>query len=133
MGGVRLISSASRMFVKIGPSTKRKFRLPVLVFFQHVRAGDVAGHQVGRELDPLEAHVENAGQRADHQRLGQPRHAFQQAVAAGEDRREELLDHLVLPDDHLLQLLLHQLPVLGELLEDVAQATRLVGHGSLRG
>ena len=28
LGGVRLISSASRMLVKIGPSTKRKSRRP---------------------------------------------------------------------------------------------------------
>ena len=107
--------------MKIGPSTKRKFRLPVLVFVQHVGAGDVRGHQVGRELNPLEADVENAGQRADHQRLGQARHALQQAMAAGEDRGEDLLDDLVLADDHLLQLLLHELPVLGELLQNVAE------------
>ena len=80
------------------------------------------GHQVGRELNALEADVENPGQRADHQRLGQPRHALQQAMAAGEDRGEDLLDHLVLPDDDLLQLLLHELPMLGELLQNIAQA-----------
>jgi hypothetical protein len=33
----------------------------------------------------------------------------------------KLLDHLALPDDDLLQLVLHQLPVLGELLEDVVE------------
>ena len=88
------------------------------------------GHQVGRELDPLEAHVENPGQRADHQRLGQAGHAFQQAMPAGEDGGEDLLDDLVLADDHLLQLLLHQLAMLGELLQDVAEIARIWAAGA---
>ena len=118
------------MLVKTGPSTKRKSRRPVLVLFQHVRAGDVRGHQVGRELDPLELDVEDAGQRADHQRLGQARHAHQQAVAAGEDGGEHLLDHVVLADDDLLQFFLHQPPVLAELLQHVAEVSRFHGgHG----
>ena len=37
----------------------------------------------------------DVGQRADHQRLGQAGHAFEQAVAAGEDGDEQLLDDLV--------------------------------------
>ena len=69
------------------------------------RAGHVAGHQVGRELDPLEGQVRGLGQRADQQGLGQPGHAFQQGVAAGEDGHQHLLDHLVLADDHLGQFL----------------------------
>ena len=81
------------MLVKIGPSTKRNDPPAVFVFVQHVGAGDVRGHQVGRELDALELQVENLGQRADHQRLGQAGHADQQAVAAGEDGGEDLLDH----------------------------------------
>ena len=128
MGGVRLISSASRMLVKIGPSTKRKLPPPCFVFFQHVGAGDVRRHQVGRELDALEADVENPGQRADHQRFGQARHAFQQAMAAGENRGEQLLDHVALADDDLLQFLLHQLAMLAEFLQEVSEATGLGGQ-----
>ena len=74
------------------------------VLLDHFRAGHVAGHQVGRELDPLEAQMRGLGQRTDQQRLGQPRHAFQQGVAAGEDRHQHLLDHFGLADDHLCQL-----------------------------
>jgi len=85
---------------------------PLLVFLQHVRAGDVRGHQVGRELDPLELDVQDPRQRADDQRLGQPGHA-----------------HVRLADDDLLQFLLHQPPVLAELLQDVAETTRLGGQG----
>ena len=127
LGGVRLISSASRMLVKIGPSTKRKSPPPLLVFLQHVRAGDVRGHQVGRELDPLEGDVEDPGQGADHQGLGQARHAHQQAVAAGENGGEDLLDHVVLADDHLLQFFLHQPAMLAEFLKNVAEVSRFHG------
>ena len=69
----------------------------------------------------LNVDVENPGQRADHQRLGQARHAFQQAMAAGEDGGEQLLDDFVLADDDLLQFLLHQTPMLAEFLQDLAQ------------
>ncbi len=67
-------------------------------------ARDVGGHQVGRELDALEAQVQNLGQRLDQQRLGQARHAGDQAVPAREERHQDLIDHLVLPDDDLAQL-----------------------------
>ncbi len=91
------------MFAKSGPATNRNSRRPGLGLFQHVRAGDVRGHQVGGELDALEAHVEHLRDRADHQGLGQPGHADQQDVAAREDRREDLLDHILLTDDDLAQ------------------------------
>ena len=99
----------------------------VLVFLQHVGARDVGGHQVGRELDALELEIEDLGQRADDQRLGQAWHADQQAMAAGEDRGENLLDHGVLANDHLLQLALHDLPMLPELLQHVAEIAGFAG------
>jgi hypothetical protein len=40
-----------------------------------------------------------------------------------------LLDDVVLPDDHLLQFFLHQLSMLGELLEDVVERLRTGGGG----
>ena len=75
------------------------------VFVHHVGARDVGRHQVGRELDAVEIQRQAFGQRADHQRLGQPRHSFENAVAAGEQADEQLLDDIFLPDDgagHLL-------------------------------
>ena len=42
----------------------------------------------------LNVERQRVGQRADHQRLGQARHADQQAVPAGEERDQQLLDHL---------------------------------------
>ena len=87
-GGVRLISSASMMFAKIGPRMNRMTRLPGrAVLLDHLRAEDVGRHEVGRELDAVEPQVHRLGERLDEQRLGEPGNAAQQDVAAGEERR----------------------------------------------
>ena len=105
-GGVRLISSARITLRKQRPFEEAEFAAAGrAVLFDDFRAGDVGRHQVGRELDAAERQAQAAGQRADHQRLGQPRHAFQQAMAAAEERDQQLLDHLVLADDDLGKLL----------------------------
>jgi hypothetical protein len=44
------------------------------------------------------------GQTVDEQRLRQARDAFQERMPAGEQGRNGLLDHFVLPDDRLGQL-----------------------------
>ncbi len=92
----------------------------MFVFFQHVRARDVRGHEVGRELDAFEIEVKNLRQRANHQSLRQPRHAFEQTVAPRENGGKDLFDDFVLTDDDLLQLLLHDQPMLTKVLENVA-------------
>ena len=76
-----------------------------LVLLEHLGAGDVRRHQVRRELNAAEAEVERVGQRADHERLRQPRHADQQAVAAREDGDEQFLEHALLADHGLGQFL----------------------------
>ena len=48
--------------------------------------------------------IQRAGQRADHERFGQPRHPFEQGMPSRKDRDQDLLDHGVLPDDHLREL-----------------------------
>ena len=75
-----------------------------LVLLDHLRAGDVRGHEVGGELDAAELQRQGVGQGADHQRLGQPRHADQQAMPACEHRRQQFLDDLLLADDDAGQL-----------------------------
>jgi hypothetical protein len=57
--------------------------------------------------------------RRDHEGLREAGNSLEQAVPPREDRREELLDHIGLPDDHLLELFLHEPAVLCELLENV--------------
>ena len=102
LGGVRLISSARITLAKTGPWMNWKRALAgALVLLEDLRAGDVGGHQVGRELDAVEAEVQDPGQAADQQGLGQAGHAHQQHVAAGEEGDQHLLDHLLLADDDL--------------------------------
>ncbi len=79
-------------------------RARAVLLLENLGAGDVGRHQVGRELDPLEAQVEDLGNRLDEQRLGQAGHAGDEAVPAGEERHQDLVDDLVLADDHLAQL-----------------------------
>ena len=68
------------------------------------RAGDVAGHQVGGELHPLELQLQRGRQRAHQQRLGHARNAFQQHVTAAQQRDHQAADDGVLPDDGLADL-----------------------------
>ena len=75
-----------------------------LLFVEDLGAGDVGRHQIGRELDALEVEIEDVGERLDEQRLRQSGHAGDQAMAAGEERDEHLLDDFVLADDDLAQL-----------------------------
>jgi hypothetical protein len=44
---------------------------------QECHPGDVGGHQVGRELDPLELDVEGERQGTHEQCLGRSGHAFE--------------------------------------------------------
>ena len=66
---------------------------------QHLRADDVGGHQVGRELDALGVEAQYLAQRLHQQRLGEAGDADQQGMAAGQQRDERALDHLVLAED----------------------------------
>jgi hypothetical protein len=66
--------------------------------------GYVGRHQVGRELNALELEIENVGQGLDEEGLRQPRYPRDQAMAAGKERNQHLLDDVVLADDHLAEL-----------------------------
>ena len=81
-----------------------------------LRARDVGRHQVGGELDAAELERQGIGEGADHERLGQPRHAHQQAVAARKQGHQQFFDYLPLPDDHLAELLGDQIAGFVELL-----------------
>ncbi len=71
--------------------------------------GDVAGHQVRGELDPREFAAETAGQRTHQQGLAQPGNAFEQDMAASDQRREHIVDHRILANQGSLQLMAHRL------------------------
>ena len=87
-----------------------------LLLVENLGAGDVGRHQVGRELDALEIEIEDVGQGLDQQRLGQSGHAGNQAMAAGEQRNQHLLHHVVLSDDHLAELRKNALASFGDAL-----------------
>ena len=100
-GGARLISSASRRLVKIGPGAELEVAVALV---PDRRAGDVGGHQVGRELDAAEAEPAGLGERARDQRLREARHVLEQDVAVGEQAEQDQLELLALADDGALDL-----------------------------
>ena len=114
-GGVRLISSASSTLANTGPGMKISRRRPVSgsswmtsvpVTSDGIRSG------VNWMREKLER--ERPRHRRDEQRLGEAGHADQQAVAAGEQRDQRLLDDVVVADDHLADLRADAAARLGE-------------------
>ena len=87
-----------------GPGLEPQRPTAVEVFADDGRADDVGRHQVGRELDAVEAQRQHLAQGPHQQRLAQARHAFEQDVAAREQRHQHLAHRLVLADDDLAQL-----------------------------
>ena len=68
-------------------------------------AGDVGGQQVGGELDTPERCIEATGQRDDGKRFPQSRHAFDEHVVAGDERRQQSAQEVRLADDDSTELL----------------------------
>ena len=119
-GGARLISSASTTFAKIGPFANLKNAAPGrVILLEQLGAGDVARHQVRRELHAREAQVERLRHRLHEQRLREAGHADEQHVAAGEQRGDEIVDDLVLADDAPPDLLDQRRARARELLEQL--------------
>ena len=76
-----------------------------LAFDQHVRAADVGGHHVRRELDARKGEIDGAAEGADEVGLAQSGNALEQHVAAREERHQDPLDDFVLADDRTPDLL----------------------------
>ena len=57
----------------------------IFVLVEHIGARDVRGHQVGGKLNTIEAYVDDTGERADHQSLGQTWNSLEQAVPASKN------------------------------------------------
>ena len=83
-----------------------------------LRADDVGGQQVGRELDALELQVQSAGHGADGERLRQPRHAFEEHVPVGEQADEEAVDEVPLADQDALDRAVERVEFRPQLLDD---------------
>ena len=69
------------------------------VFLEQFRAGDVARHEVRRELDAPELQRHRLRDRANHERLRETGHTHEQRVPTGDERHEDLIEHFTLPDD----------------------------------
>ena len=67
------------------------------VFLKRVGARDVGRKQIGRELHTSETEIERRRQRADEQRLGEPRHAHEQRMPTSEEGDQHRIDDLGLP------------------------------------
>ncbi len=74
------------------------------ILFDDVRSGDVRGHQVRRKLDAAKDQAECLGDGANHQGLGGAREPGNQTMAADEQGRENLIQHVLLTNDDLANL-----------------------------
>ena len=109
------------------PLDEAKLAAALLVLVEDRRAGDVRRHQVGRELDALEADVENLAIDDTMSVLARPGTPTSRAVAAREDGGQDLFDDFGLADDDAAQLFDHLRARLGELGQIFADA--IVRHG----
>ena len=96
------------------------------VFVEDLSAGDIRRHQVRRELDTFEIEIQNVRQRANEQRLREARHARDQAVTAGEERHQHVVDDIVLSDDNLSQFVEDAFAAFSDALDAVSASLRLV-------
>ena len=64
-----------------------------------LRAHDVGGQHVGRELDALKVRVDGGGERAQRECLGESRHAFEQQMTVGDQADQEPVHEVFLADD----------------------------------
>ena len=69
--------------------------LAAVALLEDVAAGDVGGQQVGRELDAAEVERQQPRQRLHELGLAEPGQAFEQHVAAREQRRDDFVDRLL--------------------------------------
>ena len=100
-GLARLISSAMQELREDRPLHEAEAALVVGALVEDLRAEDVGGHQVGRELDAVGAQPEHRAHGVDELGLGEARHADEEAVAAGKHRGQRPLDDRLLPEDDL--------------------------------
>ncbi|MNV84628.1 hypothetical protein D3C71_1785150 [compost metagenome] len=89
--------------------------------------GDVARHQVRGELDSRELTAETAGEGAHQQGLAQTRYAFEQHVAASDQRGQDVVDHAVLANHCFLQFFAYGLGQMAGTLTLLSGVARYVG------
>ena len=83
------------------PFLKLKFAATGRRFHDQIRAEDVGGHEIGRELDAIEGEIKDLGKGANQQRFSKARHPFEENVTAGKQCSEGAFDDGILADDDL--------------------------------
>ena len=86
------------------PRPEPEVAAAVLGGLEHLRAHDVGGHEVGRELDPGEFDVHCVGQRAQQHRLAQTGDALEQGVPLAQQADEHAPHDVGLADYDLAHL-----------------------------
>jgi hypothetical protein len=71
------------------------------VFLEDFIAQDVGGHEIGRELDPVEGEMQRIGEAVNQGGLGHAGRSDQEDVPAGEQGDEEMFDQGFVADDDL--------------------------------
>ena len=126
-GGLRLRARAVDL---VGEHDVREDRAGVelehaLLLVVHADAGDVAGQQIGRELDAGVRALHRLRHRAGERGLAGSGHVLEQHVAVAEHRRQHEFDDVALAEHRSLH-------VVGDLTERLREPGRLLlrdGHG----
>src|SRR5437764_861450 len=69
------------------------------IFLENLRSRDVTRHEVGCELNPTKLELDGLGERPNHECFREARDADEERVTSGEQRHEDLVEHVLLPDD----------------------------------
>ena len=107
------------------PLDETEFSPPAFTLFQNVGAGDVRRHQVGCELNPAKVHIQQFGDCAHHESLGQSGNADQKTMPTRKDRGQNLINDSVLTDDHLVKFFDHDFMVSMKLFEELIKISLL--------
>ncbi len=86
------------MWAKIGPGLEAELATAV-AFGEDLGADDIGGHQIGRELDALEAQAEGFGGGLDHEGFAESGDAFDKDMAAAKEGGEDFSDSVAMADD----------------------------------
>jgi hypothetical protein len=70
-------------------------------FHDDVRAENVGGHEVGRELNAIEGKIEHFTQRANEQSFTEAGNAFEEHMPAGEQRDQRAINDRFMANNRL--------------------------------
>jgi hypothetical protein len=103
-----------------------------VVLLEQLGAGDVARHQVGRELHARELEIERLRHGLHEQGLRETRHADEQCVTPRQNGRDEVVHDLALPHDSARDLLVQRGARRSELVQQL-QVARIVARATYVG